>query len=172
MWQRQRNQLWSRHVARSFRAFGAGTTLDTSVILWNTEQISLGQGVSIGAGSRLWGPDAGSGEIVIGDGCNLVGGCSLIAAGRIELGRKVLIAWGASIVDFQHGTGEPDVPIMDQPYTGIAPVTVGDGAWIGHGAVIMPGVTIGRNAVIGANAVVRSDVPDHGVAVGIPARVL
>ena len=43
---------------------------------------------------------------------------------------------------------------------------------VGAGARILGGVTIGRHARIGANAVVIDDVPDHGVAVGIPARLV
>ncbi len=42
---------------------------------------------------------------------------------------------------------------------------------IGAGAKILGGLTIGNHARIGANAVVLHDVPEHGVAVGIPARV-
>jgi serine O-acetyltransferase len=42
---------------------------------------------------------------------------------------------------------------------------------IGAGARILGEVTIGDHVKIGANAVVVSDVPDHHVAVGIPARV-
>lgn len=33
-------------------------------------------------------------------------------------------------------------------------------------------IVIGNEAVIGANAVVVTDIPDHCVAVGIPARVI
>jgi serine acetyltransferase len=36
----------------------------------------------------------------------------------------------------------------------------------------MPGVRIGTGAVIGARAVVTKDVPDYGVAVGVPAKVI
>ena len=52
------------------------------------------------------------------------------------------------------------------------PVRIGDGSWLGHGAVVLPGVTIGRHAVVGAGAVVHRDVPDHGIAAGVPARVV
>ena len=37
---------------------------------------------------------------------------------------------------------------------------------------ILPGVRIGRGAVVGAGAVVSRDVPDHGIVVGNPARLL
>ena len=33
-------------------------------------------------------------------------------------------------------------------------------------------IKVGDNATIGANAVVIHDVPEYGVAVGVPARVI
>jgi len=33
-------------------------------------------------------------------------------------------------------------------------------------------VQVGRHPIIGAQAVVREDVPDYGVAVGVPAKVI
>jgi UDP-2-acetamido-3-amino-2,3-dideoxy-glucuronate N-acetyltransferase len=53
----------------------------------------------------------------------------------------------------------------------VVPTLVRKGATIGSGAVILCGVTIGRRAMIGAGAVVTHDVPDHAVALGVPARV-
>jgi acetyltransferase-like isoleucine patch superfamily enzyme len=52
------------------------------------------------------------------------------------------------------------------------PILIRKGAWIGAGATIMPGVTVGKYAVIGSASVVTKDVPDYGVAVGNPARVI
>lgn len=46
------------------------------------------------------------------------------------------------------------------------------GASIGAGAVILPGLTIGRWAMVGAGAVVTRQVPDHGLVVGVPARLV
>lgn len=53
----------------------------------------------------------------------------------------------------------------------LAPV-VGDYVEIGAGAVLLGGIRVGNHASIGANAVVLTDVPDYGVAVGVPARVV
>jgi serine O-acetyltransferase len=50
--------------------------------------------------------------------------------------------------------------------------TVGDNVYIGPGAKIFGAITIGNHAAIGANAVVTKDVPENGVAVGIPAKVI
>ena len=62
--------------------------------------------------------------------------------------------------------------MLAQGVTRVAPVEIGDGAWLGENVVIGPGVRIGRGAVVGANAVVLQSVPDHAVAVGAPARVV
>jgi UDP-2-acetamido-3-amino-2,3-dideoxy-glucuronate N-acetyltransferase len=54
----------------------------------------------------------------------------------------------------------------------LEPTLVKKGASIGSGAVILCGLTIGENARIGAGAVVLDSVPDDGVVVGVPARLL
>ena len=51
-------------------------------------------------------------------------------------------------------------------------VTIKKNAWIGMNVTICPGVTIGEYAVVGAGAVVTKDVPDYGVAVRTPAKVI
>ncbi|MFG1374576.1 serine acetyltransferase [Xanthobacter oligotrophicus] len=50
--------------------------------------------------------------------------------------------------------------------------TVEDGAVLYTGAVIIGPVTIGKSATIGASSVVIKDVPDGGVVVGNPGRVI
>jgi acetyltransferase-like isoleucine patch superfamily enzyme len=46
------------------------------------------------------------------------------------------------------------------------------GASLGSNAVVMCGLTVGQYAVIGAGAVVTKDVPDHGLVVGNPAKLI
>ena len=48
---------------------------------------------------------------------------------------------------------------------------IGDDVYIGAGARVLGGITVGTGAQIGANAVVTCNVPPHGVAVGVPARI-
>jgi len=45
-----------------------------------------------------------------------------------------------------------------------------DGATIGANATVVCGHTIGKNAMIGAGAVVVTDVPDHALMLGVPAK--
>jgi phosphonate metabolism protein (transferase hexapeptide repeat family) len=70
----------------------------------------------------------------------------------------------------RYGFGKDDTDFFN--WRRSFPCTIGHDVWIGHGAVIMPGVTIGIGAVIGSGAVVTKDVPDYGVAVGVPAKVI
>ena len=53
----------------------------------------------------------------------------------------------------------------------IIPTLVRRGASIGANTTVVPGVTIGEFAMIGAGSVVTTDIPDHALAVGNPARV-
>ena len=52
--------------------------------------------------------------------------------------------------------------------------TIGDGALIGMGSIIMNGATIGKGAVVGAGAIVTENmhVPDLGLVVGLPGKVI
>ena len=48
----------------------------------------------------------------------------------------------------------------------------GNNVYIGPGEKIFGNIHIGSYAAIGANCVVTKDVPDYGVVVGIPGRVI
>lgn len=49
---------------------------------------------------------------------------------------------------------------------------LGDRVWVGPNATITGPAQIGSGAVIGANSLVASIIPENGVAVGVPARVI
>lgn len=49
---------------------------------------------------------------------------------------------------------------------------VGDRVALGNGAKIIGGVRVGNDCVIGVNSVVTKDIPDMGIAVGMPAKVI
>jgi UDP-2-acetamido-3-amino-2,3-dideoxy-glucuronate N-acetyltransferase len=51
-------------------------------------------------------------------------------------------------------------------------ILVRRGASIGAGAIVLPGVTIGRFALVAAGAVVTASVPDHGLVMGVTARLV
>lgn len=104
--------------------------------------------------------------------------CSVVLPPSTQVGRDVLFSYGglgtvvhkrAVISDGAIiGTG---VTIGGRSGKQEVPV-IGEGAILGSGAKVLGPVKIGKYASIGANAVVLQDVPDYGVAVGVPARVV
>jgi serine O-acetyltransferase len=49
---------------------------------------------------------------------------------------------------------------------------IGDNVYIGPGAKLFGAIVVGDNVAIGANCVVTRDVPENGVVVGVPGRVI
>ena len=54
----------------------------------------------------------------------------------------------------------------------VGPISVATGASIGAGSIVLPGVNVGTFALIGSGAVVTRNVPDYGIVVGNPARLI
>lgn len=157
-----------------FGAWGDGSLIVAPVAIEGEDRIHLGKDVLVASGSCLAAnPLTGHAEsrLTIGDGCRIGRFNHIYATKCVTLGAKVLTANGVYISDNLHGFADVHTAIMDQPVTQRAPVHVGDGTWIGHNACII-GASIGRNCVIGANAIVTHDIPDHCVAVGVPARIV
>jgi serine O-acetyltransferase len=50
--------------------------------------------------------------------------------------------------------------------------TIGNGALLGAGVSVLGPITVGAGCKVGAGSVVVQDLPDHCVAVGVPARVI
>lgn len=83
----------------------------------------------------------------------------VVVNGNAKIGANVNISQGVTIGVHNRGDRK-GVPVIN------------DCVYIGPGAKIFGSVTIGKSAAIGANAVVTKDVPENGVAVGIPAKVI
>ena len=124
-------------------------------------------GDRLGEGSVVMAPVYGAAinNIVIGKNVFINNNFLAMARGGITIEDDVQIAANVQIITNNH---DP----YDRAILTCMPVTVREGAWIGAGASIMPGVTVGKHAIVGAAAVVTKDVPDYGVAVGNPAKVI
>lgn len=83
----------------------------------------------------------------------------IVVTGQSRIGSNCNISHGVTIGVSHRG-----------PRAG-API-IGDDVYIGPGAKIIGSVRVGHSAAVGANAVVTRDVPDKGVAVGVPAKVI
>jgi maltose O-acetyltransferase len=90
--------------------------------------------------------------------------CCLDGRGGLSIGDYVSISPGVWILTDSHDMHDPLFREV------LAPVTIGNHAWIGSRALILPGVTVGEGAVVAAGAVVTSDVEPYTVVGGVPAR--
>ncbi len=167
----------SRRADR-FAAFGSGSVICfPPAALFGEQAIRLGADTLIGPyvslsagmapGQRLI-----SDQIVtIGDRCLIGRYSSIVGHFEIVIGNDVFFGPNVYVTDQNHGVDDLELPIGRQTARE-RPVSIGDGSWLGANVVVLPGVTIGRHVAIGAGSIVTSDLPDHAVAVGNPARVL
>jgi acetyltransferase-like isoleucine patch superfamily enzyme/acyl carrier protein len=146
----------------------------------------LGDGATLGPGSRIWHYAQLAAGVRVGAECTLGKGVYLGAGTRV--GDRVKIqngvnAFGADIHDDVLLC--PGVLLVEDPTpravtpAGIPqdrgdwvahPVTVHRGATIGAGAVALPGTQIGAHAMVAAGTVVSRDVPAHALVAGNPHR--
>ncbi len=160
-------------AAGAFAEFGSNSVISPPVRIEGVNRIAVGSRVYLD--SRCWLHIEGDGQqvaIEIGDGSSIGSYAVFSAAQSIRIGKLVALGRNVYISDHSHNFANPDLPVHDQGVTRVRPVEIGDHAWLGENAVILPGVRVGRGAVVGANSVVNIDVPDGGVAVGVPARVV
>jgi acetyltransferase-like isoleucine patch superfamily enzyme len=66
----------------------------------------------------------------------------------------------------------PDGALKGTDDWNVGRIIVRFGASLGAGSIVLPGLIIGRFAMVGAGAIVTRDVPDFGLVVGQPARLI
>src|SRR5258707_6097515 len=115
---------------------------------------------------------------------SMLNGVAIICDEAIHIGDYALISWNVILMDNYRAPrsivarrayleallrNEPSiVELQERP----RPITIGANVWIGHDSVVLPGVSIGTGSIIGARSVVSGSIPDFGIAVGNPARVI
>ena len=104
-------------------------------------------------------------NVKIGKNVTVMNGVLLMSAGGITIEDNVLVAANVQLITNNH---DP----YDRYVITCKPILIKEGAWIGAGATILPGVTVGKYAIVGANSLVSKDIPDYGIAVGSPAKVI
>lgn len=122
------------------------------------KNFSVGMGANFGDGSR----------IELSEYANLGPQFSLTGFGKVRFGEHIMMGYECMFITSNHkafpGGGYDGIENKD--------ITIGSHVWFGHRVIVLPGITIGNHAIIGAGAVVSSNIPDYGVAVGNPAKVV
>ena len=163
---------------RRFTAFGEGSIMCfPPAALFGEHAIKVGVDTMIGPFVSLsagMGPNQEllSNHIVeIGDRVLIGRGSSIVGHFHIVIEDDVFFGPNVYVTDQNHAFDDLSLPIGKQSMPE-EPVRIGAGSWIGTNSVVLPGVTIGKHVAIGAGSIVTSDLPDNCAAVGSPARVI
>lgn len=148
------------------------------------ESSYVDDGVEIGTGTKIWHFSHIQGGARIGKNCSL--GQNVNVGNNVRIGDSVKIQnnvsvyQGVELEDYVFcGPSMVFTNILDPrsefPQRGAqfyVKTLVRRGASLGANCTIVCGITIGRCAFVGAGAVVTRDVPDYGLVVGNPARLV
>jgi acetyltransferase-like isoleucine patch superfamily enzyme len=147
----------------------------------------VSDGAIVGDGTQIWpfcqvreGARIGA-NCILGKGVYVDGG--VVIGDKVKIQNNVSIYLGVTIEDgvfvgphvcFTNDklprAVNPDMTLKRADEWTVAPTRVKAGATLGANATIVCGVTIGRWAIVAAGSVVTSDVPDHTLVMGNPAR--
>ena len=137
--------------------------------IWNEAQV--GEGVRIGRKCILGKGVYLDPDVVVGDRVKLQVRVSVFKGSRV--GPGVLIGPHSCLLNDKRPRAiRLDGRLKTEADWVVTGVTVEEGASIGGGCTVLPGVSIGRFAMVGAGAVVTHDVPDYGLVLGNPARLV
>ena len=182
----------------SWKTFGAYVAVHPSAVVDGSATVNIlnppappVELVRIGAGSHIFStfsilrPEA---RIHVGARCQL-GAAHFVSAAGIDIGDDVIMSWGVTLLDSDNHSENwaqrsGDVERGLRGYRGggdiarhhdwsgvrMAPIRIGDKAFIGCNVIVLKGVTIGEGSVIGAGSVVTRDIAPWHIAAGNPCR--
>jgi UDP-2-acetamido-3-amino-2,3-dideoxy-glucuronate N-acetyltransferase len=137
--------------------------------IWDQAQVregaTLGRNCILGKGVYV------DFDVQIGDHCKLQNGACVYHGAILEDG--VFVGPGAILTNDRLPRAiNPDGSLKTDADWEVGRIYVKRGASLGAGCVILPDVAIGEFALVGAGAVVTRSVPDYGLVVGNPARLV
>jgi probable biosynthetic protein (TIGR04098 family) len=142
------NQYNYGHVAqlRALR-YGPGAEISPNATLRNSQNITAGARLHLGAESAVWAGPSARGRIVLGD--------------DVAIGPRAFV----TAANYRFNDGGP----VRSSAMNEAEIIFGNDVWVGAAAIVLAGSHIGDGAIVGAGAVVRGEVPPYGIVSGNPA---
>ena len=154
---------------------------------WQHKTVEVQKGAKIGKGTKIWQHSQILKGAQIGEDCVIGHNCLVRSEAKIGRGVKIqsntdiwdlitledYVFVGPSAVFTNDINPRAKYPKKEfKQYGQWLPTLVKEGASIGANSTIICGNTIGRWALVGAGAVVTKDVPDYGLVLGMPARLV
>lgn len=135
---------------------------------------------SIGEGTRIWAFAHVLKGAVIGRNCNISDHCYLESG--VTIGDDVTIKNGVALwegVTIQRGVFVGPYVVLTNDLVPrsrakdwrLLPTVIEEGATVGANATLLCGIKIGAYSMVGAGSVVTTDVRQHGLVYGNPARI-
>ena len=122
----------------------------------------IGRGAIVKPSVRVWAPW----NLTIGDYSCLSFDVDCYCVAPIHIGAQATVSQYSFLCTASHDYSHPQMPLV------IAPIVIGDGAWVCADVFVGPDVTIGKGAVVGARASVFRDVDAYAVVAGNPATFI
>ncbi len=154
---------------KKFKKIGKNVIFEKNVLVFHSENISIGNNVYIGHNSTL--KAYHKNELTIEDDTWIGQNCFFHSAGGIYIGHSVGIAPNVNILTSSHVLKDLNKPVI-QNEINYNQVIIKAGSDIGIGSIIMPGVEIGEGAIVGAGSIVTKSVMSNSVVAGNPAKVI
>lgn len=96
-------------------------------------------------------------------------GVFITAPAAVRIGDAALIGPYVVLNSGNHRFASCNRRIRDQGHD-VAPITIGNDAWLGAHVTVVAGVEIGDGAVVGAGSVVTRNVDPGSIVAGVPSR--
>jgi putative colanic acid biosynthesis acetyltransferase WcaF len=123
---------------------------------------TIGQGVVIRPTARFTYPW----NVTIGDHSWIGDDVVFYSLAAIYLGQHCVVSQKSYLCTGSHNLQDPHFGLE------VAPVVIGNGAWVATDCFIAPGVTVGANSVVGARSSVFKSLPPGQVCYGNPCRAV
>lgn len=171
-----RGVVFGRHVTLRHPhkiRIGDGVVIDDGAVLdakgETNDGIRIGNNVYIGRRTIVY---CKNGDIEIEDNVSLSSQCQVFSSNRLVIRHDTVIGSYSYLLSGGSYDAADPRPFSQQEGTASkGPLEIGPDAWLAAHVTVVDGASIGERCVIGAGAVVTHPVPDHSLAVGIPARV-